>query len=147
MKSSTSIKYIEKSIKYLLIGSFATGLYLGCTYIFTEYLAIYYVYSAAIAFTISTTSAFFAHKYVTFSNREKKHVQQFISFVIVAISGLAINTLGLMFFVEKLGLWYVIGAAITSGIVFVWNFFLNDLITFRPSSNSFVSTSDPDTKT
>jgi len=142
MKSSIA----WKSIRYLLIGGFATGLYLVGTYVFTEYLSIYYAYSSAIAFTISTSTAFFAHKYITFNNRENKHVQQFVTFVIIALSGLAINVFGITFLVEKLGLWYITGAIITSGIVFVWNFLLNNFITFKSNSDNLTSNRGPSSK-
>jgi putative flippase GtrA len=124
-------EYSKKSFKYLIIGGTATALYLGVLFALTDYLNIHYLVSAIISFSISTTLAFFAHKHITFVNKEKKNISQFIKFTIIATAGLILTSLGITFFVEILDLWYMLGAIITSGIVFVFNFLLNNFITFK----------------
>ena len=135
MSTKLSLKKFKQKIlkpfKYLIIGGLATTQYLGILYLLTELGGLDYQVSNLISFPLSTTTAFFAHKYITFQNHEKKHAQQFSIFFTIAITGLGINIYSLRFFVEKMHLWYMLAAIITSGIVFIWNFILNNLITFR----------------
>ena len=132
MPSLKQLKHIaHKFSKYVIIGVIATSIYLGLLYILTDLAGIYYIISAILAFCVSTTVGFFGHKYFTFKSTEKKHAKQMVKFFTIAIIGLVLNTLGIYLSVEIIGLWYVLGAAITSGLIFVINFGLNNVITFR----------------
>lgn len=123
--------HFKKFIKYFFVGGFATLIYLFGLYLFTDILHMYYLISAIIAFCISTIIAYFAHKYLTFQNLEKKHKQQFSNFLAFAILGLLINLTTLYITVNIFSLWYMLGAILASAIAFVVNYFLNYYITFR----------------
>lgn len=127
---------VRKFFKYVIVGVIATGIYLGLLYALTDIAGIYYLTSAILSFCVSTAVGFFGHKYFTFQSKETKHGKQMAKFFIIAVNGLAFNTLGVYISVELMGLWYVLGAAITSGFVFIINFALNNAITFRQSTTS-----------
>jgi dolichol-phosphate mannosyltransferase len=64
-----------------------------------------------------------------------KEVWHVIKFMAVGLIGIGVNTVFLKYFTESLGLYYLIAAVGSIEISIVWNFMLNDNLTFWEPEN------------
>ena len=108
--------------KYCLGGGVAFLVDLSLLYIFTEYLHLWYIYSATLSFVITAVVNYTIQKYWTFKNDSRQIFRQLTIFISIQILGLILNNILLYCLVEFLGLWYIVGKIIAAGIVLIWNF-------------------------
>ena len=116
---------------YLIIAIFVTIIDVLLFYSITEFLHVWYIYSALISYMIALFLHYSLNKYLNFKNKSKKHVQQFGLFVIVSLIGLGFHQIILYSLVEFTKLWYMYAKIITILIVSVWNFNGNKHLTFK----------------
>ena len=117
-------------MRYLVIGGACAILDLLLLYTFVDYLHIWYLYAATVSFTIVIVLGYFGQKYFSFRNYENNHRKQLTTFIIVALTGLALNIAFMFLFVSLMNLWYVLASIMTKFIVLIWNFLANKKITF-----------------
>ncbi len=93
-------------------------------YAATAYGHIWYLYSSVCAFVLSQFASFLLNKLWTFESRtlDGAHRQLVYHFTIALIN-LGINTVLVYFFVEKLGLWYVLAQALASLLIAFESYF------------------------
>lgn len=102
----------------------------GVTYLLKEYTRFHKYLANAIGFTLAATSNFYWNKVWTFEDTNVGITQQFISFVIVSLIGLAINTLVLVTLEKKVQLNFYLAKVVAIMVVVLWNFTMNYLFTF-----------------
>lgn len=117
--------------KYCLGGGTALIVDVGLLYVFTEFFGIWYLFSATLSFVCSAVYNYTFQKAITFKNKNKNYLKQFLSFVVIALVGLAINNTLLYIEVERFKIWYVLAKIIAAAIVLVWNFLANKFFTFK----------------
>ena len=86
--------------------------------------------SNSIGFTLAVINNFILNRNWTFENSNAV-APQFMRFMLVSLSGLAINNLLLYFFIKKTNRNFYFLKLITIGIVFLWNYFINLFFTFN----------------
>jgi putative flippase GtrA len=119
-------------VRYTLVGGIAFVADFGSLYILTEFSHIYYLVSAAIAFSIGVTTKY-AFSIVWVFNRRSIQSRwiEFIVFVIIGVTGLGLNLLFMWFFTEKTHLHYLASKIISAISVFCWNFFARKFTLFN----------------
>lgn len=117
-------------IGYMMCASTATLIDIGLLYCFTEFLQIWYFYSAAISFISGIVINFSMNKHYNFKNRSKRIAPQFGIFASVALIGLALNQIILYTLVEFADLWYILAKIISILIVVIWSFYGHKRFTF-----------------
>ncbi|PIP29369.1 polysaccharide synthesis protein GtrA [Candidatus Kuenenbacteria bacterium CG23_combo_of_CG06-09_8_20_14_all_36_9] len=122
---------IKQFFLYCIGGGFAFIIDVGGLYVFTEYLKIWYIFSATLSFILAAIFNYLFQRFITFKSVDKNISRQFILFVIVAAIGLLINNTLLYLLVELAGIWYIFAKVLTAAIVLVWNFFVNKKFTFK----------------
>jgi len=125
-------KVIDEFFKFGLVGIIGTFINLIVLYIFTEFVGVYYIFSAVIAFLVAVTNNFILNKLWTF--KEKIHyffAKKYVQFFIISIFALLINLLFLYIFTEFLKIYYMISQVLAIGISFIANFIGNKIWTFR----------------
>lgn len=101
-------------------------------YILTEFVGLWYLLSSAISFCFAVITSFLVQKYWAFRDHSKERaVRQFLQFLIVAVIGIVINTASMFFWVDLLGVWYVLAQIITGFIIMVVNFTIYKFVIFR----------------
>lgn len=99
-----------------------------------------YLLGVGLGFLVALIVTFLLQKYWAFRDRESSRTsRQFLSYTLVAISGLALNALlllGAETLCEWLALdffhgWYLVAQVLIVGIVSIFNFCMNFLFTFR----------------
>lgn len=125
-------KVIDEFFRFALVGILGTLINLAILYIFTEFIGIYYLVSAIIAFLVAVTHNFILNKIWTFKEKiNHLFTKKYIQFFIVSIFALVINLIFLYIFTEFLNIYYMISQALAIGISFIANFIGNKIWTFK----------------
>jgi putative flippase GtrA len=98
---------------------------LACLYVFTEWAGLHYLYSSALAFTISVLVNYWLCRAWVFEGGNKKQSFKAASlFFGSSVAGLGINQLCMYTFVDLMGIYYMAAKLLAAVIVTVWNFVL-----------------------
>ena len=120
--------------KYAISGGCAAVANIGTLYVLTEYVHVYYIVSAVIAFVVAFFVSFPLQKFWTFRNRETAgmHTQMGV-YLLVSVCNMICNAGLLFLLVEQFHVWYI-GAEITVALLLaVVTFFVYRVI-FRTTS-------------
>jgi len=109
-----------------LIGDFSVTYFLKEKALINKYIA------NATGFTCAVISNFFLNKYWTFNSAGNQFItNQFFLFATISVIGLCINSSVLLLLIKKMNVRFYLSKAVAVCIVFLWNFLMNDYITFR----------------
>ena len=123
---------IKQFLKFALVGLTGTLIHLAILYYLTEFLGIYYLISAVVAFVVASSNNFFWNKIWTFDEKiGDKTARKYVQFVIVSVVALLVNLFFLYLFTEFLGIYYLISQVIAIALSLWINFFGNRIWTFR----------------
>jgi|APIni6443716594_1056825.scaffolds.fasta_scaffold168111_2 putative flippase GtrA len=119
-------------VRYTLAGGIAFVADFGSLYTLTEFLHIYYLVSAAIAFSIGVTVKYAFSIVWVFDRRtiQSPWIEFFI-FGIIGVTGLGLSLLFMWFLTEKTHLHYLASKIIAAILVFFWNFFARKFTLFN----------------
>ena len=93
-------------------------------------LGVLPVFSSAFGFIVGAIMNYVLGYYYIFHS-ESPHPQAIAKFFTIAAIGVGFNSLVLSFAIYGLRLHYLVGQAVATGVVVVWNFFGNRWWTFR----------------
>lgn len=117
--------------RYLWVGGISFIVDYISLFIFTEYLHINYLISAAIAFVLGLTTNYKLSTIWVFNNsRLDNKFTEFTIFSIIGIIGLGLNEIIIYICSEFLNLYYMISKLISTAVVFFWNFLGRKYILF-----------------
>lgn len=127
--------FIEKTddvkiqfFRYLFVGGFAAVVNIGSLYIFTEYLHLYYLVANVLGFLLGLLTNYILSKWLVFAKENKLNkVLEFTIYTFIGVIGLGLDTL-LVWVFTTMGLYYMISKIISTGLVFIWNFFARKAI-------------------
>jgi putative flippase GtrA len=103
------------------------------TWLLKEKLQVHQYVANAIGFVLAVINNYTLNKYWTFSTVTTTGNNQFLLFLAVALGGLLLNNLSLHILLKKYKYNFYFLKLIVIFIVFIWNFTLNSLITFKHS--------------
>jgi dolichol-phosphate mannosyltransferase len=118
-------------LKYVFASLIATIVDVSILYLFTDFLGIYYLVSAAISYICGLVVGYILQRKYTFQSKNKKITKQFSLFTIISLIGLLINLIVIKLFVTYVGLWYIYAKLIAIAVGFIWNYLGNRHITFN----------------
>ncbi|MCX8147042.1 MAG: GtrA family protein [Candidatus Woesearchaeota archaeon] len=121
---------ITKFGTYIFCSGIATIVDFALLYSFTEFLGLWYIFSAALSYFAGMLTNYPMNKIITFRNKSKKIIRQFGLFAFVSLIGLALNLIIIYALVEWIGLWYMLAKAVATLIVLVWSYTGHKHITF-----------------
>jgi putative flippase GtrA len=122
---------VSKIFKFGTVGCSGIIIDFSLTYLCKEKLQINKYISNAIGFSCAATSNFLLNNYWTFNeNNESLVFDRFFIFFIISLAGLGINSLVIALLTKKFTLNFYISKIIAVAVVFIWNFLLNNYITF-----------------
>jgi len=122
---------VKLFIGYVIFAGFATLVDLCLLYSLTEFLHVWYFYSATFSYFVGMLTNYSLNKYLNFRNRSKQITLQFGLFATVALIGLGLNQLILYTLVEFINLWYMFAKFIAIFIVMFWSFYGHKKLTFN----------------
>ena len=110
-------------IGYIMFAGIATAVDVGLLYFLTEYLDVWYFFSALIAYLAGMVVNYSTNKYLNFKNQNRRIFTQFSIFATVALIGLALNQIIIYSLVEYADIWYMLAKAIALVTVVFWSFY------------------------
>lgn len=117
--------------RYFITGGLAFIIDVVALFILTEYMNIYYLYSATIAFSLGLVTTYIFSIFWVFSKRKfDSKAKELLVFILIGLIGISLNVLFIWLFTEYLNLYYLISKIISTIIVFIWNFFAKKIILF-----------------
>ncbi len=125
--------YLRQLLKFLIVGGSSAAINFLILYSLTEWLRIWYLFSAMFGFVISAVFNFLVNKFWTFSSLEKgkRALSQLLKFLVVSTSGLGLNTLVIYCLTEFIRFDYRLSWFFACAAVTIWNFCFNKFWTFR----------------
>lgn len=123
---------IVQLLRYTFVGGLAFIIDFGMLALLTELFHIYYLVSAAIAFIFGLFTNYILSIQWVFNIHSKKNIcTELIIFTIIGIIGLGLNEIIMWLFTDYLNLtYYLISKIISTGIVYLWNFFARKYLLF-----------------
>ncbi len=126
-----NIKKFRRLILFLIAGGSAATFQLIVYYILSRIFDIQYLLASGISFTLAVIVSFLLQKYVTFENRDKNISGQFSLFFVLALINLNMNTILMVVFVERLGMYDIYAQMSCMMTIAVWSFFIYKYLIFR----------------
>lgn len=120
-----------KFVKFGAVGFSGVFIDFGLTFVFKEFFRVQKYISNAIGFMTAATSNYFLNRIWTFQSTNPNVVFEYTEFIIISFIGLIINTAILWFLVSKLKMNFYISKIFAIGVVTLWNFAANLMITFN----------------
>ncbi len=133
------LRFLEGKIlvRYLVAGGTAAFTDLLLLHIFTDYFGIWYVLSAALAFSVAFFVSFFLQKYWTFKDKENKgQKRQMLYYFFIAVFNLLLNTISIYFVVEFFEIHYLLAQIIVGMLIAMESFVLYGIFVFKKKEKS-----------
>ncbi|MDD4969122.1 MAG: GtrA family protein [Paludibacter sp.] len=135
-KGKTNNSFLQL-FRYTFVGGLAFLVDFGLLIMLTEYFHIYYLLSAGIAFVFGLIVNYYLSINWVFNSRVVENkLFEFLVFTLIGIVGLGLNELFLWLLTDKLLFYYIFSKAITTFIVYFWNFFARKLLLFNQHKNN-----------
>jgi putative flippase GtrA len=117
-------------LKYGLVGISGMAVDFSVTWLCKERIGLNKYIANSLGFSLAVVNNFLLNRYWTFAQSQTAALPQFGKFTIISIGGLLINNLLLYLFINYSKTNFYIAKLLVIGIVFFWNFFMNQLFTF-----------------
>lgn len=125
--------YLRQLMKFSIVGGISAAINFLLLYSLTEWLKIWYLFSAILGFIAAAIFNFLVNKFWTFHRLErgKGAFNQLWKFSAISVSGLIINTLVIYFLTEFIKFDYRLSWVFACAVVTSWNFCFNKLWIFK----------------
>lgn len=131
MKNQTNSTHIQL-LRYIFVGGAAFLIDFTFLYVFTDILSIYYLFSAAAAFTLGLVANYAMSINWVFNKRIMGNVwSEFMIFSFIGVIGLGLNEIFIWFFTEYASFYYLTSKMIAAALILFWNFSVRKLALFR----------------
>jgi len=109
--------------RYTIVGGIAFLGDFATLFCITEFLNVYYLVSAGIAFLVGLSINYSLSIKWVFSERKlNSSFLEFIIFMSIGLAGLILNEVFMWILTDKLGFYYLVSKIGTTAIVYLWNF-------------------------
>lgn len=123
--------FVLKFLKFCFVGFSGLVIDFSITWLLKEKLRINKFIANSTGFILAATSNYIWNRFWTFQSESEHITTEYLSFIIISIAGLVINNLLIYFFTDKMRFNFYHSKLIAIGVVTLWNFIMNFLITFR----------------
>jgi putative flippase GtrA len=121
---------IRKFLKFCIVGFSGMIIDFGTTWLLKEKVKINKYIANSTGFIFAATSNYLLNRLWTFHSENTNIAAEYISFMVISMIGLGMNNLVLYLLTEKMKLNFYLSKLFAVGVVTIWNFFMNYLITF-----------------
>ena len=122
---------IIKFLKFCVVGFSGMLIDFGTTWLLKEKARINKYIANSTGFILAATSNYIWNRIWTFGSKNEKIAVEYFSFILISVVGLGINNFVIYLLNDKFKLNFYLSKLIAIGVVTIWNFVMNFLITFR----------------
>ena len=122
---------LTKFFRFGIVGGVGMLLDFFITWLCKEQFHINKFIANTIGFVCAIICNYTLNRVWTFRSTSEHILQQFLLFFLTGLFGLLINTLIIYILTEKHQYNFYLSKAVAIAIVFVWNFAINNLLTFQ----------------
>ena len=122
---------VLKFIKFCAVGFSGMVIDFGTTWLLKEKIGVNKYIANSTGFILAATSNYIWNRFWTFQSENEHITSEYLTFIIISLAGLVINNLLLYFFTDKMKFNFYFSKLIAIGVVTLWNFIMNFLITFK----------------
>jgi putative flippase GtrA len=123
--------FLLKFLKFCAVGFSGMLIDFGTTWLLKEKVRINKYIANSTGFILAATSNYIWNRLWTFQSENSQITFEYLSFIIISVIGLGINNLVIFIFSDKLKFNFYFSKLIAIGVVTIWNFIMNYLITFQ----------------
>ena len=127
--------YKFRWLRFGLVGLSGTLVFFPVLYGLTELAGLFYIASAAIAIVLASTNNYFWNNLWTFRDKARRglkgHIVGWTNYQVLSAVGDGLYLGLLAFFTEIVGLWYMLSAALSLILVFIFKFVWADKVIWR----------------
>jgi putative flippase GtrA len=123
--------FIWKFVKFCVVGFSGMVIDFGTTWLLKEKFKVNKYIANSTGFILAASSNYLFNRFWTFHSENPRIATEYMSFILISAIGLAINNLIIFLLNEKMKLNFYLSKLFAIGVVTIWNFFMNYLITFR----------------
>ncbi|MBK8558036.1 MAG: GtrA family protein [Lewinellaceae bacterium] len=120
-----------KFIKFGVVGFSGLFVDFGITWVAKEILKLNKYVANSTGFMCAVVSNYILNRIWTFESHDPNVAVQFSKFLLIALVGLAINNGIIYLLTERFKVNFYVAKLVATGVVTVWNFGANVLITFN----------------
>jgi putative flippase GtrA len=122
--------FIWKFLKFCIVGFSGMIVDFGITWLLKEKVKVNKYIANSTGFILAASSNYLFNRFWTFHSVNPRIVSEYGSFILISSVGLAINNLIIFLLNEKMKLNFYLSKLFAIGVVTIWNFFMNYVITF-----------------
>ncbi len=122
---------IIKFLKFCVVGFSGMLIDFGTTWLLKEKARVNKYIANSTGFVLAATSNYVWNRIWTFESSNSEIAVEYFSFILISVAGLGINNLVIYILNDRLKLNFYLSKLLAIGVVTIWNFIMNFIITFR----------------
>ncbi|MBN2863218.1 MAG: GtrA family protein [Bacteroidales bacterium] len=122
---------ILKFLKFCVVGLSGMIIDFGTTWLLKEKVRVNKYIANSIGFILAASSNYIWNRIWTFQSKDNRIAVEYLSFIIISVAGLGINNFVIYILNDRLRVNFYLSKLIAIGVVTIWNFVMNFIITFR----------------
>ena len=122
---------VIKFLKFCAVGFSGMLIDFGNTWLLKEKVRINKYIANSTGFILAATSNYIWNRLWTFQSENSHIAVEYFSFILISVAGLGINNFVIFLLNDKLKINFYLSKLFAIGVVTVWNFLMNFIITFR----------------
>ena len=123
--------FFLKFLKFCAVGFSGMLIDFGTTWLLKEKAKVNKYIANSTGFILAATSNYIWNRLWTFQSANDEIAVEYFSFILISVAGLGINNFVIYLLNDRFKMNFYLSKLLAIGVVTVWNFLMNFLITFR----------------
>jgi len=123
--------FLLKFLKFCVVGFSGMVIDFSTTWLLKEKAKVNKYIANSTGFILAATSNYIWNRIWTFQSENSRIAVEYFSFILISVAGLGINNLVIYLLNDRLKINFYLSKLLAIGVVTVWNFLMNFIITFR----------------
>jgi len=123
--------FLLKFLKFCVVGLSGMVIDFSTTWLLKEKAKVNKYIANSTGFILAATSNYIWNRIWTFQSENSQIAVEYFSFILISIAGLGINNFVIYLLNDRLKINFYMSKLLAIGVVTVWNFLMNFIITFR----------------